>query len=271
MLRSAAGSGLQRGAALLTLALVAAGCSGPPDIRTPEGALARIFAAYHDSDAAAVYALTSRRTHELVGEAWTGMRKLRSRIEQELPLGAREEALNTSGVDLLRGVESEEGLFARIVQLPSLQVGSSEVFGGQVRKSEIDEAKATAVLTTEAGQTFELVREEDGVWRSRHLEEDLDRRLGALRDNLKRFEDHARAVQERDDQVQQLLGKKGEPGSERGTGAAASGTGAADQAGAAPASGAPAAQAAAPAPASKLSAERPTRKAKRGKKPARRR
>lgn len=186
--------------------LGATGCAETNDVRTPQGALAALVAAHDAHDPVAVYGLLSDKTHDSVREAYAGLQELQGLVQEHLLLNDREQALERAGLAILNGVESEAQFFDRLVRLDTMDVDGGVVYGAEVTEALVDDAGGIARLRTRAGQAFEFVRGDDGLWRSRHLEQPLEQRLVVLRANLKRLRAHAAAIAARDKEVQVLLG-----------------------------------------------------------------
>jgi len=197
------------------------GCEEPADPHTPAGALAVLLTAYEADQPQAVRPLLTSKTNAAVKEAYEGLRKLEGLIQEHLLLSDRERARDRSGVVLLKGVDSEEEFFARLVRLDTLELDSGVTYGAEATNVRVDPETKVARVTTRSGQTFEFEQGEEGVWLSRHLEAPLEQRLAVLRANIEKLEGHAAAIEARDKEVQALLGdappapKDGAAGGER--------------------------------------------------------
>jgi len=246
--------------------LIAGGCREELDLHTPQGALAALIESYQDGDGPRLYSLLSQESKRQIGEAWEGLRELPRLVATTLPLDAREQATTDGALGLLKQATSELQFFVALSRLDELKSQSGVVFGSTVQSAEVDDDKGAARLSTLTGQTFELVRESDGIWRSRHLEPVLERRLRILRANLATVRAYGEAVKARDLEVERLLGRlpEGAPGPAAG-GAAAPDSATAGT-GSPPAAGVdPAAAGTAPQAGSAATGSPPRPKAKGGK------
>lgn len=186
--------------------LLVSGCAEEPrDPATPEGTLRLVFDAYDAHSPSRLYALLSPRSHELVAEARAGLGELKTLVESNVPLGPREAALEKAGVGLLDDIESDEQLFAALARMKVLDVDSGVVFGGGPVSKVVEDDGKLAKITSRSGDVYELVRVEDGTWRSRHLEEALERRLRPLRANLEAARAYAKGLAQRDAELKALL------------------------------------------------------------------
>ncbi len=191
---------------LLVLLPSVVACRGAMDPDSPRGVLAQVFDAYAQADARKLYRLVSPETKRLVAKAFQDIGRLDAGLREHLPIGVREEALETSAVESLGKAVDELDLFARLVQLDRIHVDSGVESGMKVVDASISGDQA--VLTTAAGQKFELVKTPDG-WRTRHLEPLLAAKLKVLEANLAKLDSYVSAVAARDEEVQRLLGGGG--------------------------------------------------------------
>jgi hypothetical protein len=141
-----------------------------------------------------------------------GLTELEKLIKEYFPLGQREKGLEDSGVGMLRGASSTADLFERMMRLKALTIDSGVVYGAEPDDEHIDAAAGIATFSTLAGQTWRFELDDEGVWKTAHLEPVMEQRLRSLRLNLgmargftKDAQAHEKAVEAR---FQELAGGK---------------------------------------------------------------
>ncbi len=187
--------------ALVPLLALPLGCRPERDVSQAEGAYGALIDAYDDEDAQAVWNLCSANTHELLTQAHGKMKTLKKVITAEFPVGQRKQALHASGVSLLDGAQNARALFAKVSRLDKLNFDGGVRYGAEVKESEVDPEAGKATFQTQAGQTWVLTKDEEGAWKTTHLEALFQRHLDTVTGNLKTAQDFAKKAKDHEKAV----------------------------------------------------------------------
>lgn len=147
---------------VLVVAVLCAGCSEDVPITEPEGAWDAFSIALFAGDADGVWDLLAADTHARFGAAWEDLQAMDEMLRY-LQASERAEVRRAAGLHMLDSLEGPEDLFAWMFVGTSVPRGDRHLDGAAVAEIVVDGDHCQ--VETRAGQQFELVREEDGVWR----------------------------------------------------------------------------------------------------------
>ncbi len=143
-------------------AALVAGCSEDVPITEPEGAWDAFSIALFAGDADGVWDLLAADTHARFAAAWDDLQEMDEMLRY-LQASERAEVRRAAGLHMLDTLEGPEDLFAWMFVGTSVPRGDRHLDGAAVAEFVVDGDRCQ--VETRAGQQFELVREEDGVWR----------------------------------------------------------------------------------------------------------
>ena len=144
---------------------VATGCSGEPDPTTARGAYTLFQKALSAGDTAALWKRCDQRTHQYFEARYQDLVAMDRKIERYLPRTDHKLARKDAGTVLLEQVGSGRELFERVVRPAQIVVDRPKELGAEIREIRMSEDESRAVIETMAGQTFRVVRADDGRWR----------------------------------------------------------------------------------------------------------
>lgn len=178
--------------------LVTASCRPERDVSQAEGAFGALVDAYDDENAPALWNLCSPKTQALVTEAHGHLKALKKLISKEFPVGQRKDALHASGASLLDDAPNARALFGKVSRLDKLNFDGGVRYGAEIKESEVDAQAGKATFTTQSGQSWVLVADEKGAWRTTHLEALFERHLQTVQSNLKTAQDFLKKAKDHD-------------------------------------------------------------------------
>ncbi|MBN1946473.1 MAG: hypothetical protein JW797_12430 [Bradymonadales bacterium] len=167
--------------ALLNAGLSA--CKQEAPLTEPEGGYLAFRDALLAGNSAALWPCLAQETQQVFRDAWTDLNILAVSINNLSP-SDQVEARDRTALFLLEIASDPQGLFQAMVRLENLVGDEALRLGSAIDDITVDEDGRQATVTTKAQQQFELVEEEDGVWRVRSLTGLAFDRLRPLSDNL---------------------------------------------------------------------------------------
>lgn len=172
----------------LGAALVAAGCSSEKPPTEPEGGLQAFARGVFAQSGRSVWTTLSARNQQLFADALDEMREMNEMVGY-MQLSEQEEIRVRAGLDQLPNLQDPIDLFLLLWQ--PTRIDANERFLVGMTPDDVEEVDATTVsITTEADQTFTLVREGDGIWRvDQPLYGLLEPRVAQIRQNRENLRD----------------------------------------------------------------------------------
>lgn len=208
----------------LLAAVAAAACGSEPGPTEPEGAYLAFRQALLSGRPPELWSWISEDTKQIYRDALVDLDALSESVRLLSPAD-RAVAYERTAVRLADVVDSGEELFDELIRLENLVGDDRYAMGTEIEEIQVTESEERATVTTVAGQTFELVREEDGIWRVSSLQ-------GFAREQLENIAESVTAVdilaaesaymRRSHAEIVRLLGGAAEP---EGTGEPAEGSG----------------------------------------------
>jgi hypothetical protein len=159
------------------------GCGSDPPPTEPEGGYLAFRAALLSADSQALWETVTDDTHQIYRDTLADLEAIRESLELLSP-SDRAIARERTGVILLARASTAEELFDVLLRLENLVGDEGVRLGSAIDDVTANPAEGTASVLTRAGQTFDLIRSDDGIWRVNTLASVAADRLRSISNNL---------------------------------------------------------------------------------------
>ncbi len=170
--------------------LLCAACEDEVVLDEPGGGYMAFRDAVLDNKAEDVYACLDAATKAVYDERFKTLQAMDERITKFLPQVDQKLARQQTGVVLLKekNLQSGKDLFVLIFQGSKIERTEGLENGTEVSYEEINDTKDAAVVKTYANVQYQMVKEEDGVWRVAEWKELSEERTKWIVDNQSALE-----------------------------------------------------------------------------------
>jgi len=194
----------------LAIALTATllGCTDKADPTEPKGGYLEFRDALFSGDPALLWVTLSTDSQQLYGDALEDLQAI-SETTRRLAPSDRVLVEERTALQLLAVADDAESLFIALARMENLAGDETYRIGSEIESLVVDSDGEHATVTTAAGQTVTLVKEEDGIWRVNSLAELIQRQLSPITQDVMTVEVMASDsvyMQRSPEEIQRLLG-----------------------------------------------------------------
>lgn len=141
-----------------------AGCQSEPEPTDPGGAYRLFIQALGDGDLQGMWQRFDGETRGYFEDRYRDLVAMDAKIHRYLPPTDHDVARSQSGTSLLSEIDGAQELFENVARPNRLAMTPAHRVGSRVESITVSKNEKNAVVETLAGQTFRMVRGEEGEW-----------------------------------------------------------------------------------------------------------
>lgn len=194
--------------AIAWLAILLTGCTEEADPTEPRGGYLEFRDALFSGDPTLVWVTLASDSQQLYADALEDLQAIADTTRRLAP-SDRVLVEERTALQLLAVADDAESLFVALARMENLAGDETYRIGSEIEAIVVDPDGEHASVTTAAGQTVTLIREEDGIWRVNSLADLIQRQLSPITQDVMTVEVMASDsvyMQRSPEEIQRLLG-----------------------------------------------------------------